>query len=100
MHLIFLILITSYKDIPEEALKRSVLDHLLEEIKDKVGKSKNKLGVSCAKLMLEGASVLLSIVCRYSSQLYCQAQPQSQLSWTELALVLISPAARLPGRPE
>jgi hypothetical protein len=26
--------------------------------------------------------------------LYCQAQPQFQLSWAELALVLISPAAR------
>ena len=27
---------------------------------------------------------------------YCQAQPQSQLSWAELALLLISPAARPP----
>ena len=27
---------------------------------------------------------------------YCQAQPQSQLSWAELALVFISPAAHPP----
>ena len=29
---------------------------------------------------------------------YCQAKPQSQLSWAELALLLISPAAHPPGR--
>ena len=29
---------------------------------------------------------------------YCQAQPQFQLSWAELALVLIYPAARPPVR--
>jgi hypothetical protein len=28
--------------------------------------------------------------------IYCQAQPQYQLSWAELALLLISPAARPP----
>ena len=28
----------------------------------------------------------------------CQAQPQSQLSWAELALILIPPAARPPGQ--
>jgi hypothetical protein len=30
---------------------------------------------------------------------YCQAQPQNQLSWAELALLLISPAAHPSARP-
>jgi hypothetical protein len=30
---------------------------------------------------------------------YCQAQPQSQISWAELALVMISQAARPAIRP-
>ena len=30
---------------------------------------------------------------------YCQAQPQFQLSWAELALFLIPPAARPAGHP-
>ena len=34
-----------------------------------------------------------------STILYCQAQPQSQLSWAELALVLIPPAARPSTQP-
>ena len=28
---------------------------------------------------------------------YCQAQPQPQFNWAELALVSINPAARLPS---
>jgi hypothetical protein len=31
--------------------------------------------------------------------IYCQAQPQFQLSWAELALFLIPPAARPSGQP-
>ena len=31
--------------------------------------------------------------------IYCQAQPQLQLSWSELALVSIPPAARPSVRP-
>ena len=30
------------------------------------------------------------------TEIYCQAQPQSQLNWAELALVLIPPAAWPP----
>ena len=36
---------------------------------------------------------MLRSECRHP---YCQAQPQSQLSWAELALILFPPA---PGRP-
>ena len=53
-------------------------------------------------VMLGGLFEVCLIYCLYNSSLYlldyCQAQPQFQLSRAELALFLIPPAARPPGR--
>ena len=52
--------------------------------------------VNFSKEKLDPSFVRLSQSPSWLDQSYCQAQPQSQLSWAELALLLISPAARPP----
>ena len=42
--------------------------------------------------------LILNILNSFKVLVYCQAQPQLQLSWAELALLSISPS-RLAGRP-
>ena len=55
----------------------------------------------CPKRPQKGLSnVCIAPITQTLFLIYCQDQPQSQLSWAELALVLIAPAAYLPGHPD